>query len=51
MNGDVMLLHQSAAAFGLWTGQPAPMDLLSTTLEEARDREPDPAELAETAEA
>ena len=26
MNGDVMLLHQTAAAFELWTGQEAPMD-------------------------
>ncbi len=37
MNGDVMLLHQSAAAFELWTGQPAPMDTLRTRLESARD--------------
>ena len=36
-NGDVMLIHQSAAAFELWTGQSAPIDLLTQTLEEARD--------------
>ncbi len=36
-NGDVMLLHQSAAAFRLWTGQQAPMDLLAERLEAARD--------------
>ena len=30
-------LHQSAAAFELWTGQPAPIDLLTETLEAARD--------------
>ena len=28
-NGDIMLIHQSAAAFELWTGQAAPLDLLS----------------------
>jgi hypothetical protein len=37
MNGDLMLLHQSAAAFELWTGQQAPMDLLRATLDAARD--------------
>jgi shikimate dehydrogenase len=36
-NGDLMLLHQSAAAFHLWTGQSAPMDLLAERLEAARD--------------
>jgi shikimate dehydrogenase len=50
-NGDVMLIHQSAAAFGLWTGQQAPIDLLTSTLDEARDRAPEPAAVAETAEA
>jgi shikimate dehydrogenase len=37
MNGDLMLLHQSAAAFELWTGRQPPMDLLRKTLDEARD--------------
>ncbi len=37
LNGDVMLIHQSAAAFELWTGQPAPIDLLTKTLEAYRD--------------
>jgi shikimate dehydrogenase len=37
MNGDLMLLHQSAAAFELWTGQQPPMDLLRSTLDAARD--------------
>jgi hypothetical protein len=32
-----MLIHQSAAAFELWTGQAAPIDLLTETLEGARD--------------
>ncbi len=36
-NGDVMLIHQSAAAFELWTGQAAPIDVLTETLERARD--------------
>jgi shikimate dehydrogenase len=37
MNGDPMLLHQSAAAFELWTGQQAPMDVLRERLDSARD--------------
>ncbi len=36
-NGDLMLLHQSAAAFELWTGQQAPLDLMAERLEAARD--------------
>jgi shikimate dehydrogenase len=44
MNGDVMLLHQSAAAFQLWTGRPAPMDLFRQRLEETRDRKVPAAE-------
>jgi shikimate dehydrogenase len=49
-NGDVMLLHQSAAAFTLWTGQPAPMDLFAERLEAARDAAA-PADDASAAEA
>ncbi len=37
MNGDLMLLHQSAAAFELWTGRSAPMDLFRERLETARN--------------
>lgn len=37
MNGDVMLVHQSAAAFELWTGQKAPLDALRKQLEASRD--------------
>jgi shikimate dehydrogenase len=37
MNGDLMLLHQSAAAFKLWTGQAAPLDVMKERLEAARD--------------
>ncbi|MBA2557052.1 MAG: shikimate dehydrogenase [Chloroflexi bacterium] len=36
MNGDLMLLHQGAADFELWTGRPAPLDLMRERLEEAR---------------
>jgi len=31
-----MLLHQGAAAFTLWTGQPAPLEVMSRALAEAR---------------
>ena len=31
-----MLLHQGAAAFTLWTGQPAPVALMQEKLAEAR---------------
>lgn len=53
LNGDLMLLNQSAAAFRLWTGQPAPMDLFRAGLEGAREsksaHEPDPEPAAEAA--
>jgi shikimate dehydrogenase len=35
-DGELMLLHQGAAAFTLWTGQPAPLDLMQEKLAEAR---------------
>jgi shikimate dehydrogenase len=35
-DGELMLLHQGAAAFTLWTGQPAPLDLMQHKLAEAR---------------
>jgi len=35
-NGETMLLHQGAAAFTLWTGQPAPLDLMAEALSTAR---------------
>ncbi len=34
LNGELMLLHQGAAAFTLWTGQPAPLDLMREKLAE-----------------
>jgi shikimate dehydrogenase len=37
MNGELMLLHQGAAAFELWTGQPAPLDLMRAQLEAAAE--------------
>ena len=37
MNGDLMLLHQGAAAFELWTGKPAPLDLMRERLEASRE--------------
>ena len=33
-NGQLMLLHQGAAAFTLWTGQPAPLELMGEKLAE-----------------
>jgi shikimate dehydrogenase len=35
-DGETMLLHQGAAAFTLWTGQPAPIELMQQKLAEAR---------------
>ena len=35
MGGETMLLHQGAAAFELWTGRKAPLDLMRARLEEA----------------
>jgi shikimate dehydrogenase len=35
-DGETMLLHQGAAAYTLWTGQPAPLDVMGQALAEAR---------------
>ncbi|MBA2721055.1 MAG: shikimate dehydrogenase [Chloroflexi bacterium] len=35
-DGELMLLHQGAAAFTLWTGQPAPTDVMQKALSKAR---------------
>lgn len=35
-DGELMLLHQGASAFTLWTGQPAPLELMQVKLAEAR---------------
>lgn len=37
-DGEQMLLHQGAAAFTLWTGQPAPLDVMAAALADARGR-------------
>jgi shikimate dehydrogenase len=36
MNGDLMLLHQTAAAFELWTGRQVAIDMLADKLEAER---------------
>jgi len=36
-DGGLMLLHQGAAAFELWTGQPAPVELMGEALAAARE--------------
>ena len=36
MDGELMLLHQGAAAFALWTGQPAPLEVMREALAAAR---------------
>ena len=53
-DGETMLLHQGAAAFTLWTGQPAPLEVMGQALAEARaegvrSAEGEPAGEAETA--
>ena len=35
-DGATMLLHQGAAAFSLWTGQPAPLEVMEAALTAAR---------------
>lgn len=37
-DGETMLLHQGAAAFTLWTGQAAPLDVMAEALAAARGR-------------
>lgn len=36
MDGELMLLHQGAAAFSLWTGREAPLEIMAAALREAR---------------
>ncbi|HXG25680.1 MAG TPA: shikimate dehydrogenase [Candidatus Binatia bacterium] len=36
LDGETMLLHQGAAAFTLWTGQPAPLEVMAHALAGAR---------------
>jgi shikimate dehydrogenase len=35
-DGETMLLHQGAASFSLWTGQPAPLEVMQAALADAR---------------
>jgi shikimate dehydrogenase len=37
-DGETMLLHQGAASFSLWTGQPAPLDAMGEALSTAREQ-------------
>ena len=37
MNGDTMLIHQTAAAFSLWTGRDIGLDFVQKQLDEVRD--------------
>ncbi|HVM30601.1 MAG TPA: hypothetical protein VM305_07540 [Candidatus Limnocylindrales bacterium] len=43
MNGDLMLLHQTAAAFALWTGRQVSIELLADKLEAVREELAPPA--------
>ena len=47
-NGDLMLLHQTAAAFGLWTGREVQLDVLREQLDGARGDGPGDATSAAT---
>ena len=38
MNGDVMLIGQTAAAFELWTGEKAPLDTIKKQLKASRNK-------------
>jgi shikimate 5-dehydrogenase len=39
MNGDVMLVHQTAAAFNLWTGRDVALEFVQKRLDEVRDQQ------------
>jgi hypothetical protein len=53
MNGDFMLIQQTAAAFELWTGEKAPVDVITKQLKASRNKPevPVPATEEQTAEA
>jgi shikimate dehydrogenase len=48
MNGDTMLLHQTAAAFNLWTGRDISLDFLQARLDAVRETQPAAAGSATT---
>lgn len=50
INGDTMLLRQTAAAFNLWTGRDVSLDFLQQRLDEVRDQ-PAPDAVAQPAAA
>jgi shikimate dehydrogenase len=47
MNGDVMLIEQSAAAFELWTGEKAPVAVMRKQLKASRNTPEEPVPTAE----
>jgi shikimate dehydrogenase len=47
MNGDLMLIDQTAIAFTLWTGEPAPVDVIKKQLKASRNKPDVPVETAE----
>jgi shikimate dehydrogenase len=40
MNGDTMLVHQTAAAFSLWTGRDIGLDFVQRRLDQVRNEQP-----------
>lgn len=49
MNGDVMLVGQSARAFELWTGEKAPVDVIRAQLEDSRNEPELPVDASDVA--
>ena len=47
MNGDVMFVEQTAAAFELWTGQKPPLDVIRKQLKASRNKPDVPVEATE----
>jgi shikimate dehydrogenase len=50
MNGDLMLLEQTAAAFTLWTGEKAPVAVLREQLQASRERAGGPVSQSDAAD-
>ncbi len=40
LNGDTMLIHQTAAAFSLWTGRDVSLDFVQQRLDQVRNEQP-----------
>ena len=40
LNGDTMLVHQTAAAFSLWTGRDIGLDFVQRRLDQVRNEQP-----------